>query len=66
MQFQILSLHHVNKLNVKQCSHHCQRVIVNDVDIAADTLSNLPESGLGNTKLEMTNSMTTKPSQYHY
>lgn len=37
VQFQILSLHHVNKLRVKQCSHHCQWVMVNDVDVAVDT-----------------------------
>lgn len=41
VQFQSLSLHHVNTLRVKQCSHHCQWVIVNDVDSAVDTQSNL-------------------------
>lgn len=66
MQFQILSLHHVNKLAAKQCSHHCQWLMVSDVDIAVDTQSNLPEAGTGGTKPEMTNSMTTKQSQYRY
>lgn len=46
MQFQILSLHHVNKHRVKQCSHHCQWMMVNDVNIAVDTESNLPEAEL--------------------
>lgn len=32
MLFQILSLHRVNKLRVKQCSHRCQSATVNDVD----------------------------------
>lgn len=66
MPFQKLSLHHVNILRVKQCSHHCQWMMVNDVDIAVDTQSNLPEVGLWGTKLETTNPMATKQSQYHY
>lgn len=40
-QFKILSLHHVNKPRVKQCTHRCQWVIINDVDIAVDTQSYL-------------------------
>lgn len=37
VQFQILSLYHVNKQWVKQCSHHCQWPMVNDVDIAVES-----------------------------
>lgn len=37
VQFQILSLHHVNKPGVKQCSHHWQWVMVNDVDVAVES-----------------------------
>lgn len=46
VRFQILSLHHVNKFRVKQCSHRCHRAMVSDVDIAVDTQSNLLFAGL--------------------
>lgn len=66
MHFQIWSVHHVNKLRVKQCSHHWQWEMVNHVDIAADTQSDLPEAEAWRPKLQMTNSVTTTQSQYYY
>lgn len=66
MHFQIWSVHRVNKLRVKQCSHHWQWDMVSHVDIAADTESDLPEAGAWGPSLEMTNSVTTTQSQYYY
>lgn len=48
-------------------SHNrCQWMMVNDVDNAVNTHSNLPETGLWDPKLETANPMTTRQSPYHY
>lgn len=62
VQFKILSLHRVNKLGVKQCTHRCQWVIINDVDIAVDTQSYLHRAGPRGTKLEAV-SLLAPPKQ---